>query len=54
MLVGTRASDVVAYIDATSSFGVKCRIDKVGWDRIEVAVSSHRNLSCSEKKKVKF
>ncbi len=53
-MVGTRASNVVAYIDTTSSFGVKFRMEKVGGNRIEVAVSSHRNLSFSEEKKVRF
>ena len=52
--MGTRASDVITYIDATSSFGVKFRIEKVGGDRIEGAISSHRNLSFSEEKKVRF
>ncbi len=34
--MGKRASDVVAYIDATSNFGLKFRIEIVGGNRIEV------------------
>lgn len=33
-LVGTKAYDVVLYMDATSSFGVKWRTDKVGGGRV--------------------
>ena len=43
-IVGTRASDVVACINATSSFGVKSRIEIVGGNRIGAAVSSLRQL----------
>ncbi len=52
--MGTRVSDVVAYIDATSSFGLKFRIEIVGGNRIEVAVSSHRNLYFGEEEKMRF
>ena len=37
--VDTRASYVVADIDATSSFGTKMRIEKVGGNRKGVTVS---------------
>ncbi len=50
--MGTRASNVIAYIDATSSFGVKIRIEKIGLNIIEVAVSSPRNLSFSEENNI--
>ncbi len=52
--MGTRASDVVAYIDATSSFGLKFRIEIAEGNRIEVAVSSHRNLCLGEGEKMRF
>ncbi len=48
--MGTRASD----IDATSSFGLKFRIEIVGGNRIEVAVSSHRNLCFDEEEKMRL
>ena len=47
--VGTRASYVVADIDATSSFGTKMRIEIVGGNRKGVTVSCLRHLSFSEK-----
>ncbi len=37
--MSTRASDVVAYIDTTSSFELKFRIEIVGGNRIEIAVT---------------
>ncbi len=52
--MGTRASDVVVYMDATSSFGLKFRIEIVGGNRIEVAVSSHRSLCFGEEEKMRF
>ena len=53
-IVGTRASDVVAYINATSSFGVKSRIEIVGGNRIKIAVSIPRHLRFSEEEKMRF
>ncbi len=52
--MGMRASDVVAYIDATSSSGLKFRIEIVGGNRIEVGVNSHRNLCFCEEEKLRF
>ena len=52
--VGTRASYVVADIDATSSFGTKMRIEKVGGNIKRVSVSCLRHLCFSEKKKMRF
>ena len=52
--MGTRASYVVVDIDATSSFGTKMRIEKVGGNRKGVTVSYLRHLCFSEKKKMKF
>ena len=52
--VSTRASYVVADIDATSSFGTKMRIEKVGGNRKEVTVSCLRYLCYSVKKKMRF
>ncbi len=52
--MGTRASDVVAYIDETSSFGLKFRIETVGGNSIEVAVSSPRNLCFGMEEKMRF
>ena len=49
--VGTRASYVVADIDATSSFRTKMRIEKVGGNRKGVTVSCLRHLCFSEEKK---
>ena len=41
--VGTRASNVIAYIvDATASFGLKLRIEKVRGNKIGTAISSLR------------
>ena len=42
--VGMRASYVVAFIDATYSFGTKMRIEKVGRNRKGVTVSCLRHL----------
>ena len=33
--MGTRASDIIAYVDAASSFGMKIRIEKVRGNRVE-------------------
>ncbi len=52
--MGTRASDVVAYIDAKSSFGLKFWIELVGGNRTEVAVSSPKNLCFGEDEKMRF
>ena len=53
-VVGTRTSDVVAHICATSSFGSKMRIEIVRGDRIETAVSCLRHLSFGEEEKMRF
>ncbi len=42
---GMRAKDVVAYVYTTFNFGFKGRIETVGENRIEIAISSPRNLS---------
>jgi len=47
-------SDIVAYIDATSNFSLKIRIEKVGGDRIRTAVSSPRHLCLSEEETVRL
>ena len=52
--MGTRASDIIAYVDAASSFGMKIRIEKVRGNRVEITVSSFRNLCFGEEKKVRF
>ncbi len=52
--MGTRAGDIVTYIDATSSFGLKFMIEIVVGNRIEVAVRSHRNLCFGEEEKMRF
>ena len=52
--VGTRASYVVANIDATSSFGTKMRIEKVRGNRKGITVSCLRHLCFSEEKKMRF
>ena len=53
--VVTRASYVVVDIDATSSFGTKIRIEKVGGNRkLSVTVSFLRHLCFSEEKKMRF
>ena len=52
--VGTRGSYVVADIDATSSFGTKMRIEKVGGNKKGVTVSCLRHLCFSEKQKMRF
>ncbi len=50
----SRTRDVAAYIDATSSFGLKLRIEIIGGNRIEVAVSSPRNLCFGDEEKMRF
>merc|ERR1712035_255610 len=50
----TRASDVVADIYATASFGLKMSIEKVRGNRKGSAISSHRHLSFGEEKKMRF
>ena len=52
--VGTRASYAVADTDATSSFGTKMRIEKVGVNRKGVTVSCLSYLCFSEEKKMRF
>ncbi len=52
--MGTRASDIAAYIDATSSFELKFRIEIIGGNRREVTVSSHRNLCFGEEEEMRF
>ena len=52
--MGTRASNIVAYIYTTSSFGLKLRIEKVGGDREGTAVSCLRHLSFGEEEKVRL
>ena len=44
-VVGTRASDIAVYTVATTSFGLKLRIEKVRGNKITAAVSSLRHLS---------
>ena len=53
-IVGTRTSYVVAHICATSRFGSKMRIEIVGGDRIETAISCLRHLSFGEEEKMRF
>ena len=52
--VGTRASYVIADIDATSSFGTKMRIERVRGKRKGATVSCLRHLCFSEEKKMRF
>ena len=52
--VGTRASYVVADIDATSSLGAKMRIEIVRGNRKEATPSCLRHLCFSEEKKMRF
>ena len=52
--MGTRASYVVAHIYATSSFGLKLRIEKVRGNRKKIAVSCHRHLCFSKEEKMRF
>lgn len=52
--MGREASDVVAYADVTSSFGVKCRLEIPGGDIIKITISNHRNLSFGWEEKVRF
>ena len=52
--VGTRTSNIIAYIYATASFGLKVSIEKVGGNRIGRAVSSCRHLGLSEEEKLRF
>ena len=49
-----RASEVVGDIDATSSFGAKMRIEKVGGNIKVATVSCLRHLCFSEEKKMRF
>lgn len=49
-----REQEVVAHIDATSSLGMKLRIEEVGEDREVVHVSCGRYLRFGEVKKVKL
>ena len=42
------------YVDATASFRPKMRIEKVGGNRIRAALSSLRQLSLGEEKKMRF
>ncbi len=37
-ILGTRASAVITYVDTTSSFGLKFRIEIVGGNRVEIAL----------------
>lgn len=53
--VGTRASLVVVYIlDATSSSGLKMRIEKVAGNRKGITVICLRHLYFGEEKKIWF
>ena len=52
--VGTRASNIIAHVYATASFGLKIRIEKVGGNRKGRAVSSCRHLGLSEEEKMRF
>ena len=52
--VGTRASEVIVDIDASSSFGTKMRIEIVGGNRKGLTVSCLRHLCFSVEKKMKF
>ena len=52
--MGTRASYVVAYINTTSSFETKLRIEIVGGNRKGATVSCLRHLCFSEEKKMRF
>ena len=52
--MSTRASYIVTYIYATSSFGLKLRIENVGGNRVRTAVSCHRYLSFGEEEKVRL
>ena len=52
--MGTRASYVVAHIDATSSFEPKMMIEKVGGNRKRATVSCLRHLCFGEEKKMRF
>ena len=53
-VVGTRASDVVGYINANSSFGMKFRIEVVGGNRVKVAISIPRHLHFGEEEKMRI
>ena len=52
--MATRTSDIVAYIDATSSFSLKTRIEKVGGNSKRIVVSNPSNLCLSEEEKVRL
>ena len=49
-----RARYVIAYIDATASFGSKLRVEKVRRNRIGTAISSLRHLGFGEEEKMRF
>ena len=49
-----RASQVIALIDATTSFGTQRRIEKVEQNRKEATVSCLRHLCFGEEKMMKF
>ncbi|MPD03970.1 hypothetical protein E2C01_099632 [Portunus trituberculatus] len=49
-----REQEVVVHIDATSNFGAKMKIEKVGGNKEGAAVSSLRQLCFGEEKKMKF
>ncbi|MPC58321.1 hypothetical protein E2C01_052319 [Portunus trituberculatus] len=52
--MGIRASQVVAHIDKTSSFGAKIRIKKAGGNGERATVSCLKQLCFSEEKKMRF
>lgn len=49
-----RVSDVVVYVGVIFSFGLKFRIEIVGGNRVEIVVSSFRNLCFGKEEKVRF
>lgn len=49
----TRASDIIAYIDARDSFDLELRIEK-GGNKIGIAFSSLRYLSLGKEKRVRL
>ena len=51
--MGTRASDVIAHMYATTGFGLKVRIEKVGRNRNRTAVSCHRYFCLSKGEKMR-
>ena len=52
--MGTKASHVVAHIDAMQRFQVKIRIEKLGGNRRGANVNSLRHLCFSDEKKMRF